>query len=68
MDRDGALTGEQLDRLILHQIRPVVRVVPVDVDAEVDLVERLLTGLPIAAGDLSQLLPPPGVQLRHAAH
>ena len=46
MDRDSNLTGEQFDRLILHQIRPVVRVGPVDVDAEVDLVERLLTGLP----------------------
>lgn len=69
MDRDSNLTGEQLDRLIFHQIRPVVRVVPVDVDAEVGLVERLLIGRPhLADGDLSQLLPPLGVQLAHAAH
>ncbi len=65
----GSLAGEQLDRLVLHEIGPVVRVERVDVDAEVDLPERLLQRLAhLARGDLGKLLPPLGVQLADPAH
>ena len=68
MDRDGALTGEQLDRLSLHQIRPVVRVVPQTSTQKSISSSGCSLGFPIADGDLSQLIPPLGEQLHHAAH
>ena len=61
--------ASSVDRLVLQQVGAVVGVVAVDVDAEVDLAERLLHRLAhLADGDRGQLLAPLGVQLADAAH
>ena len=68
-DQRRSVAGEQLDRLIRHQLLGVVRVEGVDVAREVDLAERLLERLAhLADDDLSELLTPLDVQLSDAAH
>ena len=59
---------EQLDRLVLQEVRRVVGVVPVDRRGEVDLAERLLDRLAhLAHDDLRQLLAALDVQFADAA-
>ena len=65
----GSVAGEQLDRLIRHQLLGVVCVEAVYVAGEVDLAERLLNRLAhLADDDLAQLLAPLDVQFADAAH
>ena len=68
-DERRPLAGEQLNRLVGHELLGVVGVEAVDVDAEVDLSERLLDRLAhLAHDDLGELFPPLAVELSDPAH
>ena len=67
-DDRRAIAGEELDRLVLQEVRRMVGVVPVDVRGKVNLGERLTDRLPhLAHDEIGQLLAALGVELGDAA-